>query len=57
LLLTAGAITFLRERPEASEERFRRLAESDPLTGVGNYRMLLQRIRPNKMKTAFNLHV
>jgi diguanylate cyclase (GGDEF)-like protein len=44
LLLTAGAITFLRERPEASEERFRRLAESDPLTGVGNYRMLLQRM-------------
>lgn len=44
LLLTAGAITFLRERLEASEERFRRLAESDPLTGVGNYRMLLQRL-------------
>jgi diguanylate cyclase (GGDEF)-like protein len=44
LLLTAGAITFLRERLEASEERFRRLAESDPLTGVGNYRMLLQRM-------------
>jgi diguanylate cyclase (GGDEF)-like protein len=44
LLLTAGAITYLRERLEASEERFRRLAESDPLTGVGNYRMLLQRM-------------
>jgi diguanylate cyclase (GGDEF)-like protein len=40
LLLTAGAITFLRERLAASEARFRRLAESDPLTGVGNYRVL-----------------
>jgi diguanylate cyclase (GGDEF)-like protein len=44
LLLTAGAITFLRERLQASEERFRRLAESDPLTGVGNYRVLLQKL-------------
>ncbi len=44
LLLTAGAITFLRERLVASEARFRRLAESDPLTGVGNYRMLLQKL-------------
>ena len=44
LLLTAGAITFLRERLAASEERFRRLAESDPLTGVGNYRALLQKM-------------
>ncbi len=44
LLLTAGAITYLRERLEASEERFRRLAESDPLTGVGNYRVLLQKL-------------
>ena len=40
LLLTAGAITFLRERLEASEERYRRLAERDPLTGVANYRVL-----------------
>jgi diguanylate cyclase (GGDEF)-like protein len=44
LLLTAGAITYLRERLEASEERFRRMAESDPLTGVGNYRMLSDRL-------------
>src|SRR5262245_57681183 len=44
LLLTAGAITYLRERLEASEERFRRLAERDPLTGVGNYRMLSHRM-------------
>jgi diguanylate cyclase (GGDEF)-like protein len=44
LLLTAGAITFLRERLAASEERFRRLAESDPLTGVGNYRVLSQKM-------------
>ena len=44
LLLTAGAITYLRERLQASEKRFRRLAESDALTGVGNYRVLLQRL-------------
>jgi diguanylate cyclase (GGDEF)-like protein len=44
LLLTAGTITYLRERLEASEERFRRLAESDPLTGVGNYRLLSERV-------------
>ena len=43
LLLTAGAITFLRERLEASEERYRRLAERDPLTGVANYRVLSDR--------------
>lgn len=43
LLLTAGAITFLRERLEASEERYRRLAECDPLTGVGNYRLLSEK--------------
>lgn len=49
LLLTAGAITFLRERLEASEERFRRLAESDPLTGVGNYRLLSERV-PTELK-------
>jgi diguanylate cyclase (GGDEF)-like protein len=44
LLLTAGAITFLRERLEESEERYRKLAERDPLTGVGNYRMLSERM-------------
>ncbi|MGZ5347636.1 MAG: GGDEF domain-containing protein [Solirubrobacterales bacterium] len=40
LLLAAGAVVFLRERLEASEERFRRLSERDPLTGAGNHRML-----------------
>jgi diguanylate cyclase (GGDEF)-like protein len=44
LLLTAGTITYLRERLESSEERFRRMAESDALTGVGNYRMLSERL-------------
>ncbi len=34
LLLAAGAVVFLRERLEASEERFRRLSERDPLTGA-----------------------
>jgi diguanylate cyclase (GGDEF)-like protein len=44
LLLTAGAITFLREQLEASQGRYRRLSESDPLTGVGNYRVLSERL-------------
>ena len=44
LLLTAGAITFLREQLEASESRYRRLSESDPLTGVSNYRVLTERL-------------
>lgn len=44
LLLTAGAIVFLRERLEASEGRYRRLSESDPLTGVSNYRVLTERL-------------
>jgi diguanylate cyclase (GGDEF)-like protein len=44
LLLTAGGITFLRERLEASEGRYRRLSESDPLTGVSNYRVLTERL-------------
>ena len=43
LLLTAGAITFLRERLEA-RRALPHLAESDPLTGVGNYRALLQKL-------------
>jgi diguanylate cyclase (GGDEF)-like protein len=44
LLLTAGAITFLREQLQASESRYRRLSESDPLTGVSNYRVLTERL-------------
>ena len=44
LALAAGAVTFLREQLEASEERYRRLAERDPLTGVGNYRLLADRL-------------
>ena len=44
LLLTAGAITYLREQLEASETRYRRLSERDPLTGVANYRVLTERI-------------
>jgi diguanylate cyclase (GGDEF)-like protein len=49
LILTAGAITFLRERLEASEARYRRLSERDPLTGVGNYRLLSERV-PAELK-------
>ena len=45
LVLSAGTVTFLRERFEASEQRYRELAERDALTGVGNYRMLTNRLR------------
>lgn len=44
LVISAGAVAFLRERLAASEERYRQLSEIDPLTGVGNYRMLSQRV-------------
>lgn len=44
LILTAGAVAFLRERLAASELRYRHLSERDPLTGVGNYRMLTSRV-------------
>ncbi len=44
LILAAGAVAFLRERLAASEARYRQLSEIDPLTGVGNYRMLSQRV-------------
>jgi diguanylate cyclase (GGDEF)-like protein len=44
LILAGGAVAFLRERLAASEERYRDLSERDPLTGVGNYRMLSLRV-------------
>ena len=44
LILAGGAVTFLRERLAASEDRYRCLSERDPLTGVGNYRMLTNRV-------------
>ena len=44
LVLAGGAVAFLREQLNASEERYRRLSECDPLTGVGNYRMLTARV-------------
>lgn len=44
LILAGGAVAFLRERLAASEDRYRYLSERDPLTGVGNYRMLSQRV-------------
>lgn len=44
LALAGGAVAFLRERLAASEDRYRYLSERDPLTGVGNYRMLSQHV-------------
>ena len=44
LILAGVSVAFLRERLEASEERYRDLSERDPLTGVGNYRMLTVRV-------------
>lgn len=40
LIMAGVAVAFLRERLAASEDRYRDLSERDPLTGVGNYRML-----------------
>lgn len=44
LILAGGSVAFLRERLEASEARYRELSELDPLTGVGNYRMMGVRV-------------
>ena len=44
LSIAGITVAFLRERLEASEERYRDLSERDPLTGVGNYRMLSVRV-------------
>ena len=44
LFIAGITVAFLRERLEASEERYRDLSERDPLTGVGNYRMLSVRV-------------
>jgi diguanylate cyclase (GGDEF)-like protein len=44
LVLVGGAIAYLRERLQSSEERYRHLAHRDPLTGVGNFRLLSNRL-------------
>lgn len=49
LILAGGTVAFLRERLAASEDRYRYLSERDPLTGVGNYRMLSQRV-PSELR-------
>ena len=49
LVLAAGTVAYLRERLAASEERYRLLSERDPLTEVGNYRMLSARV-PSELR-------
>src|SRR4051794_27477900 len=44
LLLTGGIVAFLRERLEAEQRNLRELADRDGLTGVGNYRLLSNRL-------------
>ena len=44
LALAAAVVVLLRERLAASEWEYRQLSERDPLTGVGNYRMLTERL-------------
>ena len=44
LFIAGITVAFLRERLQTSEERYRDLSERDPLTGVGNYRMLSVRV-------------
>jgi diguanylate cyclase (GGDEF)-like protein len=56
LWLTGGAIVFLRERLEASESRYRVLAERDPLTGVANYRVLTEQLPQELERHARHQH-
>jgi diguanylate cyclase (GGDEF)-like protein len=44
LVVTAAVVAFLRERLELGNEEMRRVAGLDPLTGVGNYRTLYERL-------------
>ena len=44
LIIAGGMVTYLREQLARSEERYRDLSERDPLTGIGNYRMLVNRV-------------
>ena len=50
LIIAAGMVTYLREQLTASEDRYRRLSERDPLTGIGNYRMLVNRV-PRELRS------
>jgi diguanylate cyclase (GGDEF)-like protein len=44
MAIAAVLVSHLRERLEAGREAYERLAALDPLTGVGNYRMLHERL-------------
>ncbi len=44
LTVAACVVTYLRERLEAGRDAYARLARLDPLTGVGNYRTLQERL-------------
>jgi diguanylate cyclase (GGDEF)-like protein len=44
LVVAAAVVAYLRERLELEQEAMRRLALHDPLTGVGNYRLLYERL-------------
>ena len=45
LILTGGIVAFLRERLEFEQATLREIADRDPLTGVGNYRLLSSRLQ------------
>ena len=44
LILTAVLVTYFRERLEAGRAAYQELSRRDPLTGVGNYRTLYERL-------------
>jgi diguanylate cyclase (GGDEF)-like protein len=44
LLMAAAVVTYLRERLEAGRDAYEQLSRLDPLTGVGNYRTLYERL-------------
>jgi diguanylate cyclase (GGDEF)-like protein len=43
-VVAAAVVAFLRERLEIGQDAMRTAAERDPLTGVGNYRTLYERL-------------
>jgi diguanylate cyclase (GGDEF)-like protein len=44
LILAVAIVTYFRERLEAGKRAYQELARLDPLTGVGNYRTLYERL-------------
>jgi diguanylate cyclase (GGDEF)-like protein len=60
LVLLSGIVTVLREGLQARQRRLEELAVRDPLTGVGNYRLMTERLeyeiaRHRRSSTSFSV--